>query len=117
MNTQDFDYKELVLEHYGASFTDYDNAECVFDYLSTADGYEVGWAREILIRNIDESDLFYYGDDCAADRVREWIESGYSICISWSELEVEYGIDWEEWAEELELGEYDPEYVESLSEE
>jgi|SRR6056300_1251244 len=116
MNTQDFDYKELVLEHFGASFTDYDNAECVFDYLSTADGYYIGWAREMLSRNIDESDLFYYADDCAADRVREWIESGYPIHISWDDLDAEYGIDWEEWAEELELGEYNPEYLESLSE-
>jgi len=117
MNTQDFDYKELVLEHFGASFTDYDSAECVFDYLSTADGYEIGWAREMLSRNIDESDLFYYADDCAVDRVKEWIESGYPIHISWDDLDVEYLIEWEEWAEELELGEYHPEYQENLPEE
>lgn len=118
MNTQDFDYKELVLEHFGASFAyKYDDADCIFDYLDTFDGYEIGWARECPSHSVDPSDLFYYADDCALDRVKEWIRDGRCIYIAWCDLDVDYGIEWEEWAEELELGEYAPDYVESLSEE
>ena len=101
---RDTNYKQMVLGHYGASLTDkYEDSEVVFDYLSTYDGYEIGWARDCPSHSVDPSDLFYYACRDAIDRVIEWIKSGQCIHIAWDDLDVEYGIDWDLWAEELGL--------------
>ena len=96
------DYKQMILEHYDESFTDSRDADCIFDYLGTFDGYEIGWARECPSHSVDPTDLFYYADFYAIDRVVEWIKQGKRIHIAW-DLDVEYGIDWDLWAEELGL--------------
>lgn len=114
---QDFDYKALVLEYYDAEILEggYKGGNTVtVDALSTRDGHSVGWFHGSSgSDSIHEHDLYYDWESYdAVEAFKDFVKSGESIAIEWDDFDVDYAVDWERWAEELELGEYSPDYEE-----